>query len=385
MSLSISLLTRGYAYPLGPMTVGFIGPGPGAALVENSLEASAPELPPPLLTAAPVVPVDTLALGVHQSDIILRAALLTAIADIRANPWLLDYCFASIPQDVLTAEVYGTKERDRAKDWFLKTDVPVVMDYRSDSAAEGSLISISLVDSSEAEVTLGDVHYEPTESTAATWAPLTKAFSPVSYSVGTGIMKLPTSITAGLDVSTEMVVLTTTGVKFPIVSVLDASTIALKAGSLADFKSAVLMGSSPRLLAGLESVSYKETYRVSAHAHGEPTHLTWLHSIVVFILLRYKEALLEARGFERSVMSSAPFSKNESFGRENLWTRSISVVGYVRHYWPKAFSERVLSFKAQPLRYSPVGQVPVTFISEPGETPEDALWLASDGVGTGPI
>jgi len=323
----------------------------------------------------------TEAIGIFQSDIIIRTGLTSAIADLRANPWLLDHIFASLRDDI-TSNVYGEKEIRQAKDWFSKTDIPVVMDYRMDDM-EGNCISISLVESTEAENTLADVHYQPTEDVEADWAPLTPSFTPVGYSIATGMMKLPEDIGDGLVVTTGMSVVDRVGVSHPITDVIDRYTIKLAAGTSAEFTNAVIKGTQPRLVQELESQSFKESYRIGVHAHGEPFHLTWLHSIVVFCLLRYKQTFLEARGFERSVISSNPFAKNEAMGRENFWTRFISITGYVRQSWPKSQVQRVLSTfsEGQPFKISKVGSTATSFVAD-GFTADDAPWLAQDGLGT---
>lgn len=318
----------------------------------------------------------TEAKGIHQSDVIIRTAMVMAIADLRANPWLLDHVFASLIEDTATAQDYGEKERSKAKDWFLKTDIPVGMDYRLDDV-DPVAVSISLVESTEAENTLGDVHYQPTESVEAAWPPLVAAFTPEAYSAATGILKLPASTGDALVVTTGMVVVDKVGRAHAITDVLDRYSIVLTPGTIADFSNAVIKGEKPRMVREIESLAFKETYRIGCHTHGDPTILTWLHSIVVFCLLRYKQALLEARGFERSIISSAPFASNPAFGKENVWTRSISITGYIRNYWPKATQDRILSSTIDPLKYSAVGNPGDQFSAEG----DDPLWMSQDGLG----
>ena len=65
--------------------------------------------------------------GIHQSDVVIRSALEAAFADIRANPWLMDYIFASLPQDNLTWRTYGEKSVQEAKKWFLNTNIPILV------------------------------------------------------------------------------------------------------------------------------------------------------------------------------------------------------------------------------------------------------------------
>jgi hypothetical protein len=365
-------------YAMGLLTKGFICPS--MEQIVNTVQLS-PDASQNLLAKALTLPLPdsmTQAQGIHQSDVVIRTALTMAIADLRANPWLLKSIFQSLLEDAQTAQVYGEKERQRAIDWFKRTDIPVVMDYHMGSV-EGSCISISLVESSEAEKTLGDVHYEPREDVEAYWPPLTEAFTPESYSAATGIMALPQSLGDSLVVATTMVIIDKVGREHPIKEVLDRYTIVLTEGTVADFNGALIKGAKPRFIQELESMAFKETYRIGVHTHGEPITLTWLYSIVKFCLLRYKQALLEARGFERSVTNWSQFAKNEAFGRENYWTRFCTITGYVRDYWPKALSERALSSQTQLKVTDNANRT--TYVPQDGYTEEDSPWLATDGIG----
>jgi len=82
----------------------------------------------------PLDPSTTSTLGIHQSDVIIRTAIIAALADLRANPWKLDYVFSSLPKDTLTAKSYGEKDIAQAKRWFLSTEIPVTMVPRIDKA-----------------------------------------------------------------------------------------------------------------------------------------------------------------------------------------------------------------------------------------------------------
>lgn len=291
----------------------------------------------------------TEAVGIHQSDIIIRTALVEAIADLRANPYLLDYCFASLRRDDLTSQTYGQKEIDQAKRWFLRTDIPVVMDYRFDSP-DYAMISISLVESVETDVTLGDVHYVPSETSEATWPALAGPFTPTAWDPTTGQLTLPEDVSNALLVTNRMQIISKTGVSYPIVGVIGREIIQVDIGTNDDFRGATIRGNNPRLVQQVESLNFRETYRVGAHSHGDPFYLTWLHSIVVFCLLRYKQTLLESRGFERSTISSSQFAKDLRFGNgENAWTRFVNVTGFVRQSWPKFINDRIESIQIEPV------------------------------------
>lgn len=362
---ALALLSNGYISRLHALVVSIpIPPAEGQNLLIKSLEL-------------PLPPSMTEALGIHQSDIIIRSAIVAAIADLRANPWLLDYVFASLPRDELTMKAYGENEVDQAKKWFMKTDIPVFMTPRIDEA-KVPCISISLLESVESENTLGDVHYVPQEANDSKWPTLAGPFNPETYNAATGIMKVSAEIGDAIVIAKGMVVLDRVGRPYDILDILDRYTFAIKAGTVADFGNALLKSAKPSYVTQLESLAFRETYRVGCHAQGEPQFLTYLHSIVSFVLLRYKEALLEARGFERSTISSAQFELNEQWEKETVFSRSISITGFVRNYWPKAINPRIQGIEVLP-DFEQTGLGAGTTVPN---DPNDPSWLVEqDGIG----
>lgn len=366
---AIALLTRGYIDPIRIVerVVGQVPIPPGEA---QNLLTKALELPlPPGLTEA---------LGVFQSDVIIRTAIVAAIADLRANPWLLDYVFASLPRDQTTLREYGEKEVAQAKKWFLSTNIPVFLNVRVPDNGKPPCITVALEESSEAENTLGDSHYVPREDAEAPWPALCKPFDPISYNAPTGIMVVPESILSGLVLAPGMIVIDRHGKEHEILEVVADDTIGIEPGSVADFHLSIIKAKKPSYVAALESASFKETYSIGCHAIGEPVHLTYIHSILTFALLRYRQALLESRGFERSFIASSDFHKNEGFDPENVFSRYITLSGYVRQYWPKSVDPKVTSLGTQ-LLVDPAHNVPL----EPGQTLDELTWIGEqDGIGT---
>lgn len=320
--------------------------------------------------------------GIHQSDVIIRSALTAALADIRANPWLLDYVFASLPQDQITWKEYGEKSLQQAKEWFLKTNVPVKL-VPVLNELEAPCITISLVESSEAvpETTTSDTHYEPFESNGQTWPALTKPFTPSKYLPATGIVTLkkntlPTNIT----LAAGMFIIDKVGRPHEILEVYDERSFKISPNTVADFRNSVIKSRKPSWVTSVESSSFRETYRIGVHVGGEPVRLTWLHSIVVFALLRYKEALLEARGFERSTFQSSDFARENQFETELVFSRFLNVSGYVRQYWPKVVAPVIDAVRLQELDGS--AGIAVSGVTSDGETEGTDVTL--EGTGTSP-
>jgi hypothetical protein len=366
---SIALLTRGYISPI-QVIVAQVPLPPAEA---QSLLVKALELPlPPSLT--------TEVTGIHQSDVVIRSAIIAAIADLRANPWLLDYVFASLPKDSVTMADYGEREIAAAKKWFMSTNIPVFMSTRIDDVKLPA-ISISLLESTEAETTLGDTHYKVTEDNDSAWPALAGPFSPVEYSAATGIMKIPETI--DLILAPGMVVVDSVGRAHEILEVPETYTLQLKAGTVGDFTDALIKGTRPSYVANLESVVMKETYSIGCHVNSEQTHLTYLHSILTFILLRYKESLLEARGFERSQINSSDFRRNESFDVELAFSRHLNITGYVRQIWPKAIKPKLTGLAVSPLMVIDSGKLPAD--ADPNAGPDEASWIGDQDALTAKI
>lgn len=296
------------------------------------------------------------AIGFHQSDLIIRSAIMAMLEDVRRNPWLLDYVFGSLPKDTLTKEEYGQKEIDNAKRWFVSTKIPVFMSTRVDDATLPA-ISISLIDSSEAELTLGDVHYESRQDDDRLWPALCDNFRPASYNPLTGFLTVPTTIGDSLVIVPGMILVDTAGASHEILTVVDDYSLTIAPVTGQNFGSCVIKGTKPSGVVAFESVKMKETYSIGCHVQGEQTHLTYLHTILAFCLYRYKAAYLEARGFERTVISSTDFRRNEQFENELTWSRHIQITGFVQQVWPAAFSQKVTSVTPAP-KFSIGSQAP---------------------------
>lgn len=328
-------------------------------------------------------PVSTEAKGIYQSDLLFRTGLILAIQDLRANPYLLDFCFAGLLDDSATADAYGARERDRAKTWFLRTDIPVVMDYNLDPPS-GSIVSVAIVDSSEAENTLGDVHYVTQEFVPSVQGDLLGPLTPASYDAATGTVQLSSTDAAELVVAPGMLLVDRAGRVSAVLSVPDkqwAGRFRIKAGLVLDLTGARIRGAEPPLVMSVESLEFKEGYRVGCHGLGEAYYCTWLWSIISFALLRYKQRLFEARGLERTTMGSSPLALDGRWGNtQKLFTRFITLTGYVRNAWPKDISRRIGSVDSQP-GFSKKNTVGGGFTPDSGFDEADAPWLAQDGTG----
>lgn len=324
----------------------------------------------------------TEAIGVFQSDLIIRSAIIAALKDMRDNPWLLDYVFRSLADDDLTNKAYGEKEIAQAKKWFLNTDIPVFMSTRLDET-KLPCISINLMESAEAEETHGDTNYITHEDTVADYPILIGPFSPDSYDAATGIMVISNTDLGGVDLSIGMEVVDADGTKFPITEVLDSNTIVLTPGVDGDFSKTLIKDPSASLTVTLESMQLRETYQIGCHVQSESFFLMYLHSIMVFCLAgRYKQALLEARGFERSTISSSQFLKNDTLGVEIAYSRFINITGFCRLVWPKFVGTKVKNVNSSGISFGLAGSNGPPGINDAGvtQTVEDSWGVDEDAL-----
>ena len=314
--------------------------------------------------------------GIFQSDLILRSALVEAISDLRSKPWLLDSVFASLRYDQLTNKLYGEKEIARGIRWFQSTEIPVVM-AETLKADTIPCVSIEVTESSETNNTLGDQHYQTSQPAQEEWPPLTQPFTP-QYVPTTGLITLPKAIADSLVCTTGMLLVDHNGDRHPILDITDREHFTTDTSLIVDFSNSYIKSAYPRLVETLESATFREGYRIGCTCKGDPMATRWLHSLISFCLLHYRQDLLEARGLEVSSISSGPMVKDTRFEAENIFSRFISLAGIVRNYWPKRRNERPL-WVTGVVEISKPGEDAISFV---GDQATDPLLLVQYGVGS---
>jgi hypothetical protein len=309
--------------------------------------------------------------GIFQGDIIMRTALIQGIRELRNNPDLLDYCFASLLNDDLTAKTYGESTIEKAKRWFKDIEIPVALTLRVGSP-KFPCITVELQASQEAETTLGDVHYQASETYRDPWPAVTPTFS-AQYDPDTGYLTIPDSITGAYLIFVNMLVVSRKGNVYPILETIDESTVRLAEDlTTEDFGQCVLKYSNPANYADLESLEMRGSFAIGCHVQGEVEELIWLSSIVQFVILRYKQTYLEARGFERSVISVTGPTHDSRWGVEAIYSQYVNLQGHYRNYWPKTIGIVPQGILLEPLRIA-VGQA-----SPEGMIDEQSSWIMDE-------
>ena len=141
-------------------------------------------------------------MGIIATDILLKSFLEAAIADLRANSWILEDVFSGLASDPMAAPEAGWKEVQAAMEWFQKTDIPVLLQHRIGDAPKIPCFSISYQPSREMaeRASLGDEGFvedyamdRPDRGVIAVQK-ITRNFTPNSYDKTTGLVVMPDSV-----------------------------------------------------------------------------------------------------------------------------------------------------------------------------------------------
>lgn len=277
-------------------------------------------------------------------------AISAAIDDLRKNPWLLDYCFAWFAHDDLTKGIYGDKEVARAKEWFLKHKIFVTSSFRMD-APVFPVVSVNLISSTEDAGTLADVNYDTTEEVEAEDLSLptqivSGPFTPQEYDSTTGLVTLPDGFTTDDVFAGQVLVDKATNIGYTINEVINSTSFKIDEDISANFINSYIAPIDSFYITQLESCLFRHTYSIKCFAQSEPIQTMYLHTLIRFILLRYKEVFLEARGFDRSTITSTGiYLAQDLLGVENTFGQDINLTGYCREYWPKIIGPAMQGIK----------------------------------------
>jgi hypothetical protein len=279
---------------------------------------------------------------IFAGDVIIAEAIRQGLEDMRKNLWLLDDVFANFTKEPALKDKYGQKEIDAAKDWFLNNKIEVNLRYRNDKD-QFPCVTIALGSSSEKEEMkhLGDLSTE-----VETLMPnqigkpipyIVKPFIPISYDQTTGVLTVPDSVSMRGVRSGQILVDPDTGNGYIIQEVI-SNGIKLEPNLKISLTRAGIVPQYQIYKARREHTFFQETYSIGCHVHGDPAPLLWLHAIVLYTILRYRESLLEGRQFAQSSVSSSDLVQNPNFegpGGENVFSRYITLTGQVENSWLK--------------------------------------------------
>ena len=280
-------------------------------------------------------------MGILAVDILLKSMLEFAIADLRANPWLLDDVFSGLAADPLAKAEYGYKEVKAAKEWFLNVEIPVLLQHRTGDKPPIPCIGIAYNPGREREdrASLADdgrVEEEESQEIFKVYS----NFTPKSYNPTTGEMIFPDGTTTEVLAVGQFVVSQVTGKAYIVKKVRNGAKFYITTGLQEDFTNCFIAPSSSLYNVHREQTFHQESYTIGAHAQAIPAHTLWLWQIIFYSLMRYKEVALEARGYELSTVDYSALERNEDFPVEMVYSRYINITGVVEASWIKFRARR---------------------------------------------
>jgi hypothetical protein len=282
-------------------------------------------------------------MSIFAGDVIIKTAIEQGLEDMRQNVWLLDDVLSQFVQEEALKTKYGQKEINAAKEWFLNNQISVYLQHRIDKDSLPAVV-IGLGSSVEIE----DMkHMGDLSSTVETLMPseigkpipyIIKPFTPEGYDDDNGLVYVPSSVNLSLISPGMILVDPTNGNGYEILGIT-SNAIQINANLNLDSSKLAVVPKYQFYRVRREHTFFAETYTIGCHVHGDVAPLLWLHAIVSYTLLRYRESLLEGRSFTQSKISSSDLIPNQDLsvaGGENVYSRYITLTGQVENSWLKS-------------------------------------------------
>jgi hypothetical protein len=281
-------------------------------------------------------------MAMFQSDVFFRRVVEVILEDMRQNPWLIDDALSDFVSDPILSGIYGQKEIENAKKWFKENEVSVILPHRMDME-KMPCITISVGSNQEdrslarlADLTPFIETYEASEI-GRTIAYIIKPFEYTSYSEPQGFFEVPAGTDLAIIRPGMVAIDPETGVGYEITKVEGGGFFIPEGSEFTGIKVGIL----PQyrvFRARREMATFQERVTIGCHAHGDPNTALWLHTFVLYGLLRYREGVLESRNFQISNLENSDLVRNSAFENigENVYSRFIVLSGQVEHTWVKA-------------------------------------------------
>ena len=280
-------------------------------------------------------------MAILASDIMIKSMIESAFADLRRNHWILEDIFSGMLADPLSKDEYGAKEMQTAMDWFLKNEIPVLLQHRIADAPTMPCVTISYAPGQEdqSRTSLGDQRVtREMDPTNVFTKPnnLTREFNAKGYDVETGILTIPDAVDSSVIRAGQFVFANKTGRAYEIKKVIDSRNLQLAPKILDAFQNIYIRTRYSLWNVESEQTWFSESYAIGCYSQGSAATCYWLWQIVMYCCLRYKEAYLEARGFDLSSVSFGPLQIAEpDVPGDRVYVRAINLSGQVPATWVK--------------------------------------------------
>lgn len=271
------------------------------------------------------------------------------LEDISKNPWLLDDILGDTVSNQYLRERYGSQIAS-CKQWLANNRINILLSEQQADKMEFPSITIELGTSNEkpemkhmADLSVESVKLYPNNINK----PIPFVLKPASgsYNSSTGVFSFASTVDLN-TVSPGMVLVDPlTGNGYVIQSVTMANQVNLLTGLTINATAYGIIPEYQFYEAKIGHTFMQEPYRITCNAMDQQT-LLWLHSITVYSLLRYRQALLEKDGYAESLISSGKIYANGDYSDAGqvIWSRDINLTGQVENRWiiqPHRFIENI--------------------------------------------
>lgn len=326
-------------------------------------------------------------MSVHQSDVFIREAIMLGLEDIRKNIWLLNDILGDFVTSPYLKPKYS-KQVDACREWFLANNVDVVMGMRNDTnRLPAVIITLGLSNERLEMKTFGDTSTEKVillpNDISKPIPYVIKPFAIQNYDSGTGYVICDPSVSL-VGVSAGMILVNPGNGNGYVIQDLTYNGLALLPGLVVSTGTYGIVPQFQYYEARIEHTFFSETYSIECVAHGDPQVLLWLHSIVLYSILRYRESLLEANGFSESTVSSSDIRSGDGFqgpGGEQAFKRIITLSGQTESSWiktPRRFVESMVLREETPQGFAGGIKILSNGNSSDFEDPTGVNWSTVD-------
>lgn len=328
-------------------------------------------------------------MSIWQGDIFFRRVIELIIKDLRSNPWLVDDIMSDCVSDPMLSQMYGQKEIENAKKWLNDNEISVFLQHRMD-LEKMPCITISLGSDLEdkqlarlADQTPYIQEYTPSEI----GRPIPYVIPPfnyISYDQNTGFFETPPSVDLLLIQPGMVAVDPDTGGGYVIVK-KENNGFFIAENTVISTPTIGIIPQYRIYRARREMATFQHSIVLGCHVHGDPNALIWLHSFLMYGLLRYREGLLESRNFQLSNISSTDTVRNDAFATigENVYSKFITITGQVENTWVKAPKRIIEGVNITDFEAEGVSAGLIIINGDGGEIPEiideeNDIWVGRD-------
>ena len=288
-------------------------------------------------------------MSLFLGDIRLRAMIELGLEDISKNDWLLNDILGDTISNPYLRERYGNQIAS-CKEWLANNRINIFLSEQQADRLEFPAVVIELGPSNEKpemkHMADFSVEYDTLIPNTIN-KPIPYVLNPTagSYNSMTGVFSFNSNVNLNAVSEGMVLVFPQNGVGYIVQGVTQANQVNLLTGL--DIP-AGNYGIVPKYQVYQSKVGHtfmNESYRVTCHANDQQT-LLWLHSIIVYSLLRYRQVLLEKDGYAESLINSGKIYPNGDYSDAGqiIWSRDIEITGQVENRWiiqPHRFIENV--------------------------------------------